>query len=536
AGFLIINASFIDRGRAMYDEFTISMNNWTYYTDYNSTEKKATLPWLIDSERANETVYMNSIIPKIDSNQCLLIDSYMKNIKVYINGRSIYESDRLGPESSIKSIGRGLYFVDIPAAYSESTIKLEVTSSIPKSKGIIYSVSLGDKATHITNLVKEYGLKNAIAIFMILMGIIVIIIYIASSLKSRGYINLACFGAFALTFGVWIIGNTSLYQVIYNNSYFGYILESCAYYFIPIPLTCFILSNYRVKNKNILIGVIITFLIFFIIKITSLVLYVLGLGNFWHGASTYNVILILGILIIAYILIVEIIRKNRDVYIFSSGCFFMIICCVLDLIKFYCEPLKEIGGTYILGVIVFMISIGLTIARYIIRMGHNKIKDIELKRLAYRDISTGVFNRTKFDEDMNSLNKEIGTDIDVCIIVIDVDNLKKTNDTEGHLEGDRLIIETAAILQNSFNEAGKVYRIGGDEFVVMLVNQDKKTIEECEKKRKEMVKTSNSMTCKHLAMSCGKSSYIKGQDANMYCVFERADRLMYENKRVRKKK
>ncbi|MEF9953602.1 MAG: GGDEF domain-containing protein, partial [Clostridium sp.] len=183
-------------------------------------------------------------------------------------------------------------------------------------------------------------------------------------------------------------------------------------------------------------------------------------------SGAYNIILLAAFILVTYVLTVEIRRGNKEIRIFALGSIAMLICGSVEIVLFFTTNIKTPIGIYLIGLVAFICAIAFSMARYIIKLNFEKVRNRELKHLVYRDISTGVFNRTKFDEDMNRLNKKLGTNASICIIVVDVDNLKRTNDTEGHLEGDRLICETASILQRSFFNVGTVYRIGGDEFVV----------------------------------------------------------------------
>ena len=56
-------------------------------------------------------------------------------------------------------------------------------------------------------------------------------------------------------------------------------------------------------------------------------------------------------------------------------------------------------------------------------------------------------------------------------ISIDLNGLKRVNDTYGHVAGDELIRAAADCMKNSFNEYGKIYRIGGDEFAVIITEE-----------------------------------------------------------------
>ncbi|MBR0409944.1 MAG: diguanylate cyclase [Eubacterium sp.] len=83
------------------------------------------------------------------------------------------------------------------------------------------------------------------------------------------------------------------------------------------------------------------------------------------------------------------------------------------------------------------------------------------------DVMTGFFNRRVYEEDMERLGSEPLLD-DLTYISIDLNGLKEINDTCGHEAGDKLIIGAARCIEQCFGEKGKTYRIGGDEFVVLL--------------------------------------------------------------------
>lgn len=88
-----------------------------------------------------------------------------------------------------------------------------------------------------------------------------------------------------------------------------------------------------------------------------------------------------------------------------------------------------------------------------------------------RDELTSLLNRRSFYTDVKSIS---GTNYIVCI---DMNNLKVINDTKGHIAGDQAIIAFSKILRDNVSIQSKVYRVGGDEFVV-LTKQDEKTINE----------------------------------------------------------
>lgn len=91
----------------------------------------------------------------------------------------------------------------------------------------------------------------------------------------------------------------------------------------------------------------------------------------------------------------------------------------------------------------------------------------QLKGIASTDSLTGLENRLAFDSLLKRIEAESNTPSDWTMIMIDVNGLKYTNDTFGHLAGDALIVAAAQTITDAFGTCGHCYRIGGDEFVVL---------------------------------------------------------------------
>lgn len=101
----------------------------------------------------------------------------------------------------------------------------------------------------------------------------------------------------------------------------------------------------------------------------------------------------------------------------------------------------------------------------------NVFENMDLEYIALHDELTGIKNRKAMDLDLKTISQE-----ELSVIYCDVNNLKLTNDTYGHIYGDKLILSTSKLLDLLFPD--QVYRIGGDEFVVLLKGIQEETIEE----------------------------------------------------------
>ncbi len=95
-----------------------------------------------------------------------------------------------------------------------------------------------------------------------------------------------------------------------------------------------------------------------------------------------------------------------------------------------------------------------------------KSAEMQLEQASTHDAMTGLYNRAYFDREFISLQHSVR--LPVSIIVVDVDGLKRLNDSQGHEAGDRLIRGVASILREAFRGDDTVARVGGDEFSILL--------------------------------------------------------------------
>lgn len=151
------------------------------------------------------------------------------------------------------------------------------------------------------------------------------------------------------------------------------------------------------------------------------------------------------------------------------------------------------------------------------------------RHLAYTDSLTGVKSTHAYVESEEMIDQRIakGELKDFGVIVFDVNNLKKVNDTQGHEAGDRLIRDACHMICRQFKHS-PVYRIGGDEFVVMLEGQDyqnrKALLDEFERD------VENNLKEGAVVVSSGLAIFRRGQDNSYRRLFERADHRMYDRK------
>jgi diguanylate cyclase (GGDEF)-like protein len=136
------------------------------------------------------------------------------------------------------------------------------------------------------------------------------------------------------------------------------------------------------------------------------------------------------------------------------------------LLVFVLNSYEWRGDALTVGLIIIFLMI---IVRQLVVLKKNKTLMSEFKYLAYHDSLTGLHNRTRFNEDLSKIMGMVRPDSSkVGLLLIDLDRFKLVNDTLGHLVGDKLLICASERLKQTIDEGHFLYRIGGDEFIIIL--------------------------------------------------------------------
>ena len=166
-----------------------------------------------------------------------------------------------------------------------------------------------------------------------------------------------------------------------------------------------------------------------------------------------------------------------------------------------------------------------------------KLQERELgavRQIAYTDSLTGVKNKAAYIEDISVIEQKIKEKKvqKIAVVVFDLNDLKKINDTKGHDAGDEYIKAACHIICQHFKHS-PVYRIGGDEFVAFLEGEDYENRKNLLTDFSRMIKEEKAQN--GIVIASGSSTFHPDRDKNYLRVFERADRQMYKCKKELKK-
>lgn len=146
-----------------------------------------------------------------------------------------------------------------------------------------------------------------------------------------------------------------------------------------------------------------------------------------------------------------------------------------------------------------------------------------------RDSLTGLSNRAAFEL---AIKRELSMakrhNQVLSLIIVDIDHFKQVNDSAGHHAGDKLLVHVAQLLQSTLRETDQVFRVGGEEFVILLASANLAAAHRVAERSRTSIANSNISVCGRVlgaSVSMGISVYSSEDERDS--LFERADEALY---------
>ena len=280
---------------------------------------------------------------------------------------------------------------------------------------------------------------------------------------------------------IMYVGSILILSVFFVCTYFLHFPEALAS-FVFVTLPSFILFFALSKYKDFRFVVTFCFLDTTTLIITFFTRFVdIELG---HVAGLISSVIVIALMLVLYIKGKPFFKKYRELLKnvkdgWASMAFATLMIYFL-LIFSATYPMPLIQRTeYLLSYAVLsvtLITVYVVFIRSLIQrkqlcdLNEQLLNEKKWHKIAYEDALTGLKNRMAYMENINNLERNLPKDSRVCVIMIDIDNFKNVNDTMGHKAGDELLKNVATALQKIFFEVGcVVYRVGGDEFVIIAL-------------------------------------------------------------------
>ncbi|SHE58753.1 GGDEF domain-containing protein [Alkalibacter saccharofermentans] len=531
AAFVFISGYFDDENyRIVKGDVVLLEQEWNVYYEDKSI-LNTYLP--IDLDLDSGVLYKaETYLPEDTSRKDhLLLRSSMQDIVVYLENIEIYRHENSSYGVFAKPPASLWLLVDLPEDYQGKKLTLDVTSEVSAFGGMLNEVKMGRAQDLLYDLIKSQFTGIIVFVILFLTGFIITIfsIFIRFAKDNR----LLYLGFLSMSASVWILSEAKLMQFFTGNRFviggISYVMIPLIGVFLSLYIKEAVLSQHISKRliKGISLGQALMILGIVLLQLA-------GLRAFIDTARYMNLIMSISILMIISIMIYEFERhRNNNVRRMFKYTAVIVISTALEIAAFYNNLFEYTSTFYRIGMLIF---IGLLIYDAYIYLKENLEKNKEhvlLEKLAYKDFLTGGGNRSAYERDLENLKSKKKID-PFRLVILDLNDLKYINDTFGHNVGDDAIKATYYLAKEAFQGFGECYRIGGDEFIVLMDKPDKDIYKRCMENLRLGLNKKKSESSYPIDVAAGSGVYMENSWSNYSEFYHHVDQNMYLDKTKRK--
>ncbi len=507
------------------DEFIIeqptSMSN-----DWSHDNEMISLPADLVIEENERFTITTTLDENFSTPQHILFRSSLQEISITLDGEVIYE--RTYGTSLTRPFVSMWHIVSLPGHSDGSILTVTLSSPYGNIGGTVNDISYGTEAMIYASLIRAYGLRFILISLIFIIGFIMMIF--DSPLfkhEKRGFVYL---GLFAVLLSLWMFAESKMIQFFTGSQL---LIGTLAYLVLPLfpqPMITY-LNKYIIKHyKWPLIALRVIYIIQFLI--VSL-FYLFGIASFFETLIPTQIAIGVGIIVILTVLILETFKyHNKTSSTFLKSFVVLAIFGIAELINFMLGYYRNTSLYLSIGMVFLMIALFINYAKYNIQQIKNSKEKELYEKLAFIDHVTQGKNRLSFEQDLDLIfnNKQ---NLTFRLILFDLDSLKHINDTYGHVEGDQAIKHAFKIISETFEDKGTCYRIGGDEFACIYLDNDEAVYLDKSKSVFDKAQVLNKDLPYHFGLSYG-SAVSKPLDMNTKDFLRLADKDMYQHKKRNK--
>ena len=426
-------------------------------------------------EYMNEETGVLSIyyrLPHMERDESLVYRSKDVYTKLLIDNELLYETDV--PQSDLynRSPGNLWNEVTIKSQYSEALAELQIFMVYDTDAITVDSTMWGDKADIVLGLFGRKVLGISVSVLMLAIGIVLIVLdFLPSYRRAKSNHGMVWLGIYSILMGLWSLIETNVMQFLVTDARILQLIDNMVMIADNMPLLIYLDCEYGIfKNRfmRILGYADVTYVL------VSVIAQISGVSDMHHLLPGS----ILALMVFSIALFIWVIYKLVGMWKDKSpiaGCALQLSgICALWLFGF-CESFRLSNADQMdraefirIGMLIFVICFSISSQIETYKIIENGLKYDIISNLAYSDGLTGLGNRTAYLEQLEQYASGEEEISQLGIVFLDVNNLKKVNDSQGHEKGDELITIAARIIADSFGCFGKAYRIGGDEFCVLM--------------------------------------------------------------------
>ncbi len=405
---------------------------------------------------------------------------------VLVDGQIIYSFHPDSPAIFGKFYGTYPHQIELGTVRGTSELVI-VANTINGSDGSFTDISLQSGTSFLTDIFRVSMFPYCISIVIAILGLALVVGGLTLLKNASAGKEIAAMGLFALDSGIWTACSSGVVGMILGTPVTMHFVNYISLIILPGIAVVFVYlltgKRYQLFSNTMIIVTLLT-LIFDVVMTAT------GLSTYHDLLPTTHVECV-AVVFYSFFCVFKAIKRKQSplsTRITVTGSFLVVIIGgLIDLFRYFTGT-SGLDSAYFfrIGLMTFILIMGIHEVYALMFYRKYESEAEELSKIAYTDALTGLKNRMAFTDKEDLFAMRVNSA--GLVIQLDINNLKKVNDTYGHKEGDRHIKAAADIINQSFGQIGDCYRTGGDEFIVVIENlKDPSVLEEAEKKFRRLI-------------------------------------------------
>ncbi len=451
-----------------------------------------------------------------------------QKIRVTLDGELLYAYEPEPTPSWIHTY-RAFHHVVVIPQNMEGEMCVETEPLIKSAAGEYKSIVSGDSSGILFYILKARWYKLVVGLILSFVGIIFVLLSLMFGVYSKKDNLMRYLGSLMFVIGLWQMEESRALQLVFGSQSLHWCLEYVLPLFIPFFIFLFIYAIVGNRYRKTMLSLLTLDMG---VTITQILLQITGTVQFTNTVFL-SYALYIASFVVGLVLILKCMKFSSPALkgMFIGSMVAGLVLFVFNSFGIFSTPYTD--ALLLFGLLLIFVSLLLTVYQ----QTASRFEEIRMsevyRRLAMVDISTGVGSRVAWYSFIDSFEDKPDRTEEACLIMFDMNNLKMINDTYGHMVGDRVIDSLCRCIEKAFSRGGKVYRVGGDEFICYCDKVPEKKVYQMLSAFDELV-SEQALEEYPFTVAYGAAFFIPRTKKDFETAQTEADKRMYECKEAMK--
>ena len=491
----------------------------------DGTRSEITLPYEYQDENPN--IQITRILPQVQDHAVLLVMCNYKAMTAYVDGVEIFHALPSTVGMVKTDMGHYVALIPLSSEYSGKEIVIHIEERESGYRSVVRYIRLTSAAQYGFQILEENAIHLIFSLIMLICAITSLTAWFVfwgknGVIPEESYHPLLWIALFSASVGVWFFTEAYVWAISTGSFAASGTLNYLALSLMPLSLLGVLKSICSEKLASLRWIVIIEK----VMLITEWILFMTGLVDF----SGMLILMQAECVVAAGIFAVFLVWK-RDLFLVGDviryGTWVLLGMLVITIVSY------SQGGNWLywaLGAVLVILA-SVIISTFV--KLNLAIKDIaqtkQYKEYALTDIMTSLKSRYAYT--IFEAQQKVGSPSNALhLIFLDIDMLKKANDTLGHVAGDEMIIAVSKCIKDAFGDVAECFRMGGDEFLVAMTSEPD-IVQERIALFNRLVSQWHGRYVDSLTVSYGVAAANEHPGLNFEELLKTADYMMYNSKK-----